>query len=149
MVFDAFGLQLSGADLHRVGAIAEAAYPTEACGLGFGGKEPGVRQWVSITNQSAHPQVHFELDAMEHMAAVDAAERRGWRPRVLFHSHCDCGPSLSNADIAGAVWQGVELIPAVIYLIVSVRAGRRGRWAVHRYLPGSAGFESQPGPEAL
>ncbi len=147
-VFDVFGLPLQEADLQRVGEIAAAAYPNEACGLGFGASTGGVRRWVSITNQAPWPRAHFELDPLEHIAAVDSAAQQGWGTRVLFHSHCDSAPVLSAADQAGAVWRGVELIPEVIYLIVSLRAGRPRAWAVHRYLPGSTRFETRHGPQA-
>ena len=145
-VFDALGLIFIRADLEEVAAKAEAGYPEEVCGLALGPAQgPGIDHWVWIANVHPDPGRAFTLHEQEHLRALMRADALNLAVKVLCHSHIDGPPTLSWRDRAGAVRHGIEVMPAVLHLIVSVHEGRRGSWAVHRYDPRRAEFVTRDG----
>lgn len=157
------GVELSPELIEVVAAHAEAAYPVEACGVILG--RPGsleLAKVVPLQNvQDRHHQQDpvafprdgrdaFRLDELERMRILDQAGPEGLVERVLFHSHCDAGAYFSPEDRAMAVQQGVELMPGVIHLVVSVRKGQRSDAAAFCYDPKTGGFlEVRLPPELL
>lgn len=159
----AHGLRLSPALVQEVAALAERAYPVEACGVILGRPDATeLAQVVPLQNvQDRHHQQDpvafprdgrdaFRVDELERMRVLDRAEGEGLVERVLFHSHCDAGAYFSPEDRAMAVQQGVELMPGVVHLVVSVRKGRRSDAAAFRYDKQTGGFvEVRLPPELL
>jgi hypothetical protein len=78
------------------------------------------------------------------MRLLERADAEGLVERVLYHSHCDAGAYFSPEDRAMAVVDGVELMPGVVHVVVSVLAGRAHAMAAYRY--GSGGFHEQRVP---
>lgn len=128
----AFDLALPGLEVAL--EAARRAYPREACGLGFslrGGAE--VTRWRVLANRAADPRRRFVFDPAEHLAALSEADRDGLVVRVIFHSHPDAPPRLSEADRAAAVVGGIALYPGVLHLVVSTTARGPAAWAAHRF----------------
>ena len=159
----AHGVVLSPELLEVVAAHAEASYPKEACGVILG--RPGAPELVKVVPlenvQDHHHQADpaafprdgrdaFRVDERERMRVLDQAEGEGLVERVLFHSHCDVGAYFSPEDRAMAVQQGVELMPGVVHLVVSVRKGRRSDAAAFSYDKRTGAFlEVRLPPELL
>jgi proteasome lid subunit RPN8/RPN11 len=151
---EVFGLRLEPDVLRQVAGYAEAAYPREACGLILGPPgSPRVARVVPMTN--VQDRLHrldparyprdarhaFRLDELERLRLLEAADREGLVERVLFHSHVDVAAYLSPEDRAMAVVDGVDLLPGVVHLVVSVRLGRRAGAAAYLYRSASGRFE--------
>lgn len=145
-MFDALGLTLTRADLDEVASRAEAGYPEEVCGLALGPKAgPGIQRWEWIDNVHPEPGRAFTLHEHQHLQVLMRADALNLRVKVLCHSHIDAPAAFSERDRQGAVRDGHELMPGVLHLIVSVHAGRRGPWAVHRYDAQREEFVTQRG----
>lgn len=159
----AHGVVLSPELIAAVAAHAEATYPKEACGVILG--RPGAPDLVRVVplenvqdhHHHADPVAFprdgrdaFRIDERERIRVLDQAEGEGLVERVLFHSHCDAGAYFSPEDRAMAVQQGVELLPGVVHLVVSVRKGRRSDAAAFCYDPKTGAFlEVRLPPELL
>lgn len=137
-----FGFSVPDDALRRIADHAERDYPNEACGLGLGGSD-AVEKLVPMKNvQDRYHQLDpsqfprtardaFRLDELERMKLLD--ENEGMEERILYHSHCDAGAYFSPEDRANAVHQGVELMPGVVHVVVSVRDGRATDMAAFKW----------------
>ncbi len=133
-------IRLRDADLRRIEAAAEAAYPREACGLLVGRAEGNaiVVEEVVASDNIAHAADEFEVDPQ---VRIDTERRlRGCTASVvgLYHSHPD-HPANPSARDAARAWE-----PELIWLITPVERGRAGRTLAHKPDP-SGGF----GPVAM
>lgn len=149
-----FGLELDRAHLVAIAEHAEHAYPREACGLVVG--RPERSELVRVVPMSNVQDRHhrrdpvrfphsareaFRFDALEHWRVLEQLEAEGLVERVLYHSHVDQGAYLSDEDRAMAVREGVELLPGVAHLVVSVRDGARSDAAAFRFAKERGVFE--------
>ena len=85
----------------------------------------------------------FRMDDLERLRVLEDAAQDGLTERVLYHSHCEFGAYFSDEDQRMAVRDGVELIPGAIYLVVSIKDGRRADAAAYRYDATRRRFEEQ------
>ncbi len=121
--------------LRRMIEDVERAYPAEGCGLVF--EEGGAVRAVPVENvldryHAKDPErfprgsrTGYLLDPRRQLEAIEAAEARGGRLAAVFHSHADVGAYFSQEDQAQALSaDGAPLLPAVEYLVLSVRVGR-------------------------
>ncbi len=111
---------------------ARECYPEECCGL-LTGADPGSPTCVvRCTNvQSTRvargesdldAQRAFWIDEQELLNALRAAEQRGERLVVVYHSHVDTAAYLSHTDLEGALGpDGRPLYPGAAQLVVSVQ----------------------------
>ncbi len=111
---------------------ARECYPEECCGLltGADGASPArvVRCTIVLSTRFARGESDldarraFFIDEQELLHALRAAEQRGERLVVIYHSHVDTAAYLSFTDLAGAVGpDGRPLYPGVAQLVVSVQ----------------------------
>jgi proteasome lid subunit RPN8/RPN11 len=163
-----FGLELTPAIIEAIAAHAEADYPSEACGLVLGraGAETLARV-VPMRNVQDHDhdldpvsfprdaRDAFRIDDLERLRVLERADAEGLVERVVYHSHCDAGAYFSPEDRAMALQDGVELLPGVVHVVVSVRQGRRSDLAAFRFVDGRVEEHRLPfaapaaSPEAL
>lgn len=149
-----FDVDLEPAIARAIAAHGERDYPIEACGLVLGRPgEAALARVVPMKNvqdryHERDPQAFprngrdaFRIDELERMRTLEAAEEEGLTERILYHSHCDAGAYFSPEDRAMAVQQGLELMPGVVHVVVSVRRGCGADMAAYRYDPGRACFE--------
>lgn len=149
-----FGLVFSSAIIDALATHAEEAYPIEACGIILSKKEDGtlvravqmknVQDKYHARDPVAFPRDGrdaFRFDELERMRVLDAAEVEGLVERVVYHSHADAGAYFSAEDRAAAVVGGVELLPGVVHVVVSVQGGRRADMAAFRYVSERGVFE--------
>lgn len=142
----AFDVDFEPSILEQIAAHAEHDYPIEACGIGLGrAGDPHLARVVPLRNvqdryhaldPDAFPRDGrdaFRIDELERMRMLEAVEAEGLIERVLYHSHCDAGAYFSPEDRAMAVVQGIELMPNVVHVVVSVRNGRRADLAAFRF----------------
>lgn len=140
-----FDLELKPEHLEAMAAHAERDYPREACGLGFADGEGRLQQLVPIANlqdkyHAKDPEQFprdaksaFRLDELARLRALEVAEAKGQRERLIYHSHPDAGAYFSAEDRAMAVMEGQELVPGAVHIVVSVRDGKRADAAAFRY----------------
>jgi proteasome lid subunit RPN8/RPN11 len=122
--------------LAEIRAHAEAAYPSECCGLVFDDGEvrrcSNVQDALHAEDPEAFPRTSsraFRLSDAEQLLLARSID--GDRPaRVLYHSHVDAEAHLSDADVAGATLEGEPLYPDLLHLVVSVRDGVAGEAAL-------------------
>lgn len=126
---------LEGGPLAEVYAAVAPAYPSEGCGFVFEDETGALR--VLPADNLAKGRGGVDVDGGVRTAAdwfePDMrpwlrAERAGWTPRIIFHSHPDVGAYFSKSDRAMALYTddaGVasERNPCVLHLVVSVRQG--------------------------
>ena len=133
-------ITLAAADVQVLAAAAEAAYPSEACGLLEGRMESGVvvvtRAHVS-TNVAQSARNRFEVDPR--LILRLHRELRGGPTRVVgvWHSHTNGSAEPSATDLASAYE------PELIWVITPVAQGRPGPPAAFQLLEGK-GFVSVP-----
>lgn len=146
-----FGLNVDPEAIRGIAEHAERDYPDEACGLGLGPADgQAVDKMVPMKNvqdryhgldPAQFPRTArdaFRLDELERMKLLDANE--GLEERILYHSHCDAGAYFSPEDRANAVHQGIELMPGVIHVVVSVRDGRAADMAAFKWDEAAGAF---------
>lgn len=149
-----FDLELTPELVETIAAHAEGEYPREACGLGFGRVDsPEVVRVVPMQNmQDRYHQLDperfprdgrdaFRLDELERMRLLEEVSAEGLTERVLYHSHCDAGAYFSPEDRAMAVFEGLELMPNVVHLVLSVRRGARSDLAAYKWNDQSQAFD--------
>lgn len=133
-----FDLELASSIVDAIAAHGERDYPTEACGVVLGRPDAAeLARAVPMRNMQdryhqrdpeAFPRTGrdaFRLDELERMRVLEAAESEGLAERILYHSHCDAGAYFSPEDRAMAVRDGLELMPGVVHVVVSIRNGKR------------------------
>lgn len=117
------GLRIADADLERVEAHGEAAYPEECCGVLIGreaaGDDPAtVEQVVAADNERADSRHNrYVISPQALLRAQREARERGLEVVGYYHSHPDHPARPSEFDREHA-WPGTS------YLIVSVREGK-------------------------
>jgi proteasome lid subunit RPN8/RPN11 len=139
-----FDLELDDGVIQEIVQHGERDYPLEACGLVLG--EPGSTELSRVAPmknvQDKYHQLDpekfprtakdaFRLDELERMKLLDSAGNLV--ERILYHSHCDAGAYFSPEDRAAAIHQGVELMPGVINVVVSVREGKARDMAAYKW----------------
>ncbi len=129
----------------QLAAHAESAYPDEACGvmLGkfFGSEVPVVTRAVPVRNSGPWTGEGYRIRADELYELTSAHDSRGERLVGTYHSHPDRTARPSDRDLQNAV-------PGLLYLCVSVRAGRAGSritWVAPPDGPGPNRRHSQEG----
>ncbi len=114
--------------LRAIAAHAAATWPEECCGFVA---DDGLRRCANdadachAADPAAFPrtaQNGFRLAARDLLALARSFD--GNAPaRVLYHSHPDAPAWPSDADIAGATFEGRAVWPGLAHLVVSVVAG--------------------------
>jgi proteasome lid subunit RPN8/RPN11 len=151
-----FDVEIEAATVDQIAAHGERDYPIEACGLVFGqSDDPRLSRVVPMKNvqdkyhrldPEAFPRDGrdaFRLDELERLRVLDDSRAKGLVERILYHSHCDAGAYFSPEDRAMAVQQGVEMMPGVVHVVVSIRRGRRADMAAFRFDPARGVFEEK------
>jgi len=148
----AFDLELGDDIAAAIAAHGERAYPDEACGLVLGSASELVRVEPMKNVQDRYNRLDpvrfrrtaraaFRFDELERMRALERAEQDGLVERIVYHSHPDAGAYFSPEDRAGVVIDGVELLPGVVHVVISIVGGKAGAMAAFRYDPSSARFD--------
>lgn len=117
-------LVLSAEQMASIAGAAEAAWPSEGCGLliGKGRRVVTVTRVMPAENLlGAEGRDRFELDPAVRFAAERAVRGTEWRVVGHWHSHPDGSASPSATDLAQA-WE-----PELIWLIVGTAADGAGR----------------------
>lgn len=118
-------IRIAAAELARVVAAAEAAYPEECCGL-LAGRLVGAGADRTITVTAVHPssniarepQRSFEIDPALRLRLQRDLRTSGETVVGLYHSHPDGRAQPSATDLDRA-WE-----PDLAWLITAVRAGQ-------------------------
>ncbi len=125
--------------LKRVVDLAEAAYPSEACGLIVGRRADGgvrVTRIEPSPNLARAPDHRFEIDTALRLRLQRELREGGNEIIGLYHSHPDGATEPSATDLAQA-WE-----PALVWLIVAVADGQAIQVAAHRLAPEGGRFEA-------
>ncbi|MDP6954181.1 MAG: M67 family metallopeptidase [Alphaproteobacteria bacterium] len=127
-------MHLAAAQLRRIEAACEAAYPEEACGL-LVGRWSGDTAHVSEVHGSANvaeaPRRAFEVDPRLLLSLHKRLRGSDETMLGVYHSHPDSAAEPSAHDLARA-WQ-----PELIWLITSVHDGRAAETTAHRLVDGA------------
>ena len=131
---------LTSAQVNAIKAAGEAAYPMEACGLITGRSTKSsvlvVTRIVEAKNiLAAKVTDRFEVDPATRISLEK--EIRATKETLIahYHSHPDTPPHPSRIDLEKAHE------PDLIWIIVSVMAGKATELTAHRVLEGRSGFE--------
>lgn len=129
-------LQLPADQATELAALAEAAWPDEACALLIGvvaGDRACVDEIIPARNVAATPRRAFELDPAVHIAALRSLRETGGNRRILghWHSHPD-GPAEPSATDAAMAFDAT-----LLWAISAIAAGRAG--ALQAFRPAAAG----------
>jgi len=125
-------IRIVAAELARLVAAAEAAYPDECCGLLAGHADgAGPARAITVTavypsrNLAAEPRRHFEIDPALRLRLQ--RELRGGSDQVvgLYHSHPDGRAQPSPTDLDRA-WEA-----DLAWLVTAVQGGRAILTAAH------------------
>lgn len=149
-----FDCELTAEIIAAIAAHGERDYPSEACGLVLGVSGAATLDRV-VQLKNMQDRYHkldpvqfprtardaFRLDELERMKVLKAAESDGLVERILYHSHPDAGAYFSPEDRAAAVHEGIELMPGVINVVVSVRDGSAADMAAFLWQPGKKAFD--------
>ena len=114
---------------------AEAAYPSEACGLLVGNAERLVQRIEPSRNLAAEPRHRFEIDPRLRLTLQRGLRGSGRDVVGLYHSHPDGASHPSASDLEKA-WE-----PALVWLIVAVVGGQAIQVTAHRLAADGAQFE--------
>ena len=112
---------LTEALLQRLMQHGEDQYPEECCGLLFGTARPDgtvlIRKTVPMKNQVVGRNTHYGINPLElHRREVES-QGEGLEILGFYHSHPDCPAVPSEEDRR-------EMLPGMLYLILSVRDGK-------------------------
>ncbi len=120
--------------LEAISRHVESTYPEEGCGVVF--RKGDERRVVPVPNvydtyHAKRPELYprtnrtaYELDALQFLDLLQAAEAQGESLELIFHSHCDVGAYFSAEDVRAAAPGGTPQYPSVAYLVVDVQQGR-------------------------
>lgn len=127
---------LTGEELQRIRAQAEAEYPSECCGIVLArAGSPGERLLVPCRNvqdeyHAKDPERHprdsrtaYHMDPRD-LLRIGRLEGDGYRVRTIYHSHIDSGAYFSETDKQNALLQGEPLYPEAVYVVLSVVEGK-------------------------
>ena len=133
-------VRISYAVAREIADHAARETPKEACGL-LAGKTGHITHSLPVHNLAPLPESRFELDPREELAALKAIDKGGLQLLGVYHSHPEAPPIPSQADIAGAVDEGLS------HLILSLNRGapRFKLWRIGggRVIPVELIFEDQ------
>jgi proteasome lid subunit RPN8/RPN11 len=140
-------LRLSSGQSAELAALAEAAFPQEACALllGDGADEILVTAILPARNVAARPEREFELDPAVQVATLrrlresGAAERIGG-PRIVGHWHSHPNGRAEPSEQDAAMIHDRSLL----WLISAVTDGRAG--PLRAFRPDAAGTGFTPLP---
>jgi proteasome lid subunit RPN8/RPN11 len=127
-----------GWPLARLAALAEGSPAAEVCGLLVRDSAGEVAPWP-VANVSATPATAFELEPRGLLEALRRVESSGVQVVAVYHSHLAGGAELSGRDLAGALVDGVPVLPGIGQLVVALEGGRASRIRAHRWT--GRGFE--------
>lgn len=113
-------LRLSVQQQAKLAALAEAAFPREACALLVGDHSLRVTEIVPAANVSTDPEREFELDPAVHIAVLRRLRDEGGTNAVIghWHSHPNGRDEPSAKDAA------MVSDPGLVWLITAVHDGR-------------------------
>jgi proteasome lid subunit RPN8/RPN11 len=137
-------LRLSAAQAAALAALAEAAYPREACALLVGqdaGDALAVAEIVPAANVATDPDREFELDPAVHIAVLRRLRDDAGGTNLIighWHSHPNgrAEPSAKDAAMIGD--------PGLVWLITAVHDGRALPVRAFRAAPRDRGFGFSP-----
>jgi proteasome lid subunit RPN8/RPN11 len=138
---------LSGKQLKAIYEDCQRTYPKEAVGVIIGPPDLPHQDRVLVC-RNVLGELH-RLDPEQHprdaasgfainpqrLLLIDAETRaKGWRIKLIYHSHPDTTTDLSPGDRENALdFQGAPLHPNVEYMIVAVENGKAVGHAFHRW----------------
>jgi proteasome lid subunit RPN8/RPN11 len=138
---------VTGEELHRIRAQAEAEYPAECCGVVLVREgSPGERLLVPCRNvqdeyHAKDPEKYprdsrtaYHMDPRD-LLRIGRTEGDGYRVRTLYHSHIDAGAYFSETDKQNALIQGEPLYPEAAYVVLSVVEGKVAAAAAFAWHP--------------
>jgi [CysO sulfur-carrier protein]-S-L-cysteine hydrolase len=138
-----FDLELGDDVIRAIAEHGERDYPNEACGLVLGEQQKSelarvapmknVQDKYHERDPEQFPRTAkdaFRLDELERMQLLDG---ESLVERILYHSHCDAGAYFSPEDRAAAIHEGLELMPGVVHVVVSVREGKARDMAAFKW----------------
>jgi proteasome lid subunit RPN8/RPN11 len=141
-------LRLTAAQMARLAALAEVAWPREACALLVGhddGRDVRVSELVPAANVAAAPEREFEIDPAVHFAILRrlrAAEgtNSAISHRIVghWHSHPNGRGEPSTQDAA------MVCDPGLVWLISAVHDGRARPALAYRPVSAGSGFAFLP-----
>lgn len=120
--------------LHQYNAVighcrAEEERGVEACGILFGPAWGTITGMLRMENVHEHPRYRWEFDRGQQVDTWTALDKVGERPWVIYHSHLDTDPVMSDDDERYAAND-----PSIAHLIVSMSARTSRLWvATHSY----------------
>ena len=140
-------MMLSGKQLHAIYDQCRRAYPKEAVGLIIGpdgsSSQDRIIPCVNVLDQlhECDPERYpcgaesgFVINS-DRLLLIDAECRaKGWRMKLIYHSHPDGDTQLSPADRTMALsYDGSPLHPRVEYLVVAVKDGTVTGHSFHKW----------------
>ena len=132
-------IRVTSRQIYSIKTAAETAYPMEACGLitGFTVDENllEVRRIIEAKNIKArYSNNRFEVDPSTRINLEK--EIRGTEERLIahYHSHPDKPAIPSNTDLKNTHE------PELLWIIVSVNAGKAAELTAHQVLEDKSGF---------
>lgn len=137
-------------------AQAEREFPFECCGFIVGDDSvEEVRPIANIQNRmhSSDPagfprdaRTAFLMEPKEHLAVMNEIDRRKLELRIVYHSHPDHDAYFSPTDRAQACSFDPEEpdYPDIVYIVMSVRAGKFARAAAFAWDAGKKDFVETP-----
>jgi desampylase len=108
-------VRLAATAWNTIRTLAERTAPDECCGLLIGAGDDVTAAWPA-QNIAASPQVRYEVDPRDHVAAVRHARAQGLSVVGAFHSHPRTAPLPSPTDRA-------EALTSFLYLIAGREPG--------------------------
>lgn len=134
-------LRLTAAQAGELAALAQAAYPREACALLVGDESLHVAEIVPAANLATTPEREFELDPATHVAVMRRLrETNETNRRIIghWHSHPN-GRAAPSAQDAAMIYDR-----SLVWLISAVQDGHAG--APQAFLPDAAATGFTPLP---
>jgi proteasome lid subunit RPN8/RPN11 len=140
-------MMLSGKQLRTIYEQCVSAYPKEAVGvlvgLGSSNHQDRILPCVNVLDElhECDPERYpcgaesgFAINP-DRLLLIDAETRaKGWRMKLIYHSHTDGSTELSGADRTSAVsFDGSPLHPNVEYMVVAVKDGKVVGHAFHKW----------------
>jgi proteasome lid subunit RPN8/RPN11 len=121
--------------LHQYNAVIghcreEEGRGVEACGILYGPAHPRtITDMLRMENVHEHPRYRWQFDPKAQVDTWVGLDRQGMRPWVIYHSHLDTDPIMSDDDERYAAND-----PSIAHLIVSLSARTSRLWvATHTY----------------
>lgn len=138
-------LRLSVQQQAELAALAEAAFPREACALLVGDQSLRVTEIVPAANVSNDPEREFELDPAVHVAVLRRLREAGGTNRIIglriighWHSHPNGRDEPSAKDAA------MVSDPGLVWLITAVHDGRARPLRAFQPVAAGDGFAFTP-----